>query len=279
MATPLAPLRGLISQLPFTNLPLKVYPVTSAKTPSNSLRLYCYGPGFNDNVTSFDPTSLRWLSFLTFAGIDFQVEYCNEPLMAPNNRLPFLMTPTNECIADDAIYDYLVRTYGDQLPTVPTDTRPASAFALLTLIDTHVKPAVQHYFWYDEANYREQISVAYTGQHQWPIRWVEATALRKQNQREVALQFTDTVSGEEIYERALHTLRDLASYLGEQDTYFFGAARPTLVDAALFAYLFPVLTSTMPNSTFKELVKNIPRLSNYIRALWDQWFRKREEAA
>ncbi|RKP34376.1 hypothetical protein BJ085DRAFT_28852 [Dimargaris cristalligena] len=321
MASPLSPIRSLLNQLAATSFPLKTFPIpqgTSTKADqesSNGLVLYCYGPGFQDDVTSFDPPSLRWLAYLTFLGLEFRTVYCNEPLKAPNGRLPYLLTADRQCIADEDILDYLRTHYDQCLPALdrtltsaaststPADSQTTDASgkptdspssdpdaarqrALLALLENQVDVAVRYYFWCEPANFREQTRYAYGGHYPWPVNHIEPWLQQCQKTRQVAAHFSHRglVQPEEIYRSALTVLQALADHLGDHhNPYFFtksattdpaSALQPSLLDATLFAYMFPVLSATMPRAQFKTMVKEeAPRIEEFVRNIWDRWFK------
>ncbi|KAJ1974315.1 hypothetical protein H4R35_003668 [Dimargaris xerosporica] len=269
MATPLAPLRGLLSQLSFTNFPLKRYdvPPGAASSAAQQWTLYCHGPGFNDDATSFDPQSLKWIAYLTFAKITFRIEYCNEPLMSPNGHLPYLALGRKQCVAADDIFALLTEE-AVALPTVSTEVAPRMT-ALIALVENTVGDAVTHYLWCEPDNYQALTSAAYTGHYSWPVNRIQACTLRREHTRALTLQ---PMTGPELYRAALEALRALSDHLGDADKYFFDAEAPTLLDAVVLAYLFPVLSAPMPQAHFRAQIKEIPRLESYVRRLWATWF-------
>ncbi|KAJ1926143.1 Metaxin-2 [Tieghemiomyces parasiticus] len=283
MATPVSPLRNLMAQLSFTSFPLKVFPVDdlpAARLRDNRiLTFFSYGPGFTDDAASFDPECLRWLTYLKAVGLPFRTEFCNEPLQAPNGRLPFLVAPRTDLpagpaqvVADEDILDYLQTTHGaENLPDVAEALRPAQR-ALLTLVQTVVADAARYYLWVVPANYEAQTRWAYGARYVWPVNWLEPRTRQQQITRRLLATNGAPVTRDEMYGRALEVLRGLMDHLGETDAYFFGAERPTLLDVTVFAHLFPVLSAPMPESQFRSQLKQIPRLENYVRRIWDAYY-------
>lgn len=66
--------------------PLTAFPAVFEPIPLQKPVLYTYGPGWKNQVPSFDPDCLKWQAFLTFCGVDFDLYNCNEPLTSPSGR-------------------------------------------------------------------------------------------------------------------------------------------------------------------------------------------------
>ncbi|KAI8970325.1 hypothetical protein BDF20DRAFT_890567 [Mycotypha africana] len=138
---PTLQLPSFLQFLKLKNFPLKVYPAVNEPTRPTKDTLFIYGPGHRNSQASFDVDCLIIQTYLKFCGVDFDVDYINEPAASPSGKLPFLATVTGAIYDDEEILKWIKETKPmTQELTTEKDREQAKAF--LSLVQTKLKAAL-----------------------------------------------------------------------------------------------------------------------------------------
>ncbi|RUS34115.1 hypothetical protein BC938DRAFT_482366 [Jimgerdemannia flammicorona] len=147
--------------------PIKTFPPVFDPTPFPKPTLYTYGPGWRNQLLSFDPDCLKWQAYLTFCRVDFGLYNCNEPLASPSGKLPFLAMPTGETLYDEQITFWLRKNETEK--KLAEDSEDAEATAFISLAETKLRTALLFSFFLEPRNMSEATGPKYFGHYAKPI--------------------------------------------------------------------------------------------------------------
>ncbi|RUS19033.1 hypothetical protein BC937DRAFT_88054 [Endogone sp. FLAS-F59071] len=256
--------------------PLNTFPAVFEPPPLQKPVLYTYGPGWKNQVPSFDPDCLKWQAFLTFCGVDFDLNNCNEPLTSPSGKLPFLVMPTGETLYDDQITPWLEKIGFEK--KLARDAENAESTAFISLAETKLRTAFLFSFFLEPLNVTESTGAKYFGHYSTPINAI--IQYQKKNaiiQRMLAKRAF--LVRDEVYQDAADALLSFSTKLGDNE-FFFGSSYPTFLDATVFAYLHTILAAPQSTSTegasdatrLRELVLKHNNLVNYAKNIYKAWW-------
>ncbi|MCJ1306780.1 hypothetical protein MMC25_000423 [Agyrium rufum] len=273
-----APIKRFFDVFPLYTLPPSPLPVSASRTDPvhhrsrNALYVFTTPRASVTNAPSFNPSCLKWQTYLKFRGVDF-ITVLSSNHASPTGALPCLVLPSKETIERHAVplgageklrrwavkeggkngkqdgkedgddgernmryeaYASLVESkiraawlYAMYLTpsnfesvTVPLYINPTTSSSLLrTYLAHNLRNAA--YSSITQILHTSSISTSYTSSLLFsPIHPASTTA---------------NISGEAILAGAREAFEALATLLGD-DEWFFGADRPGLLDASVFAY-------------------------------------------
>ncbi|KAI8260673.1 Metaxin-1 [Colletotrichum sp. SAR 10_99] len=275
-----APIAALFRRFPLVTLPPNDLPIRSPPRGDIPI-LYVFTT--DDDAPrgrpSFNPSCLKWQTFLKIAGVHFRT--CPSTNHAsPSGALPYLQPsiPSRPISAGSRLETWaLSQNPSSKQPPPPPASRLQAYEALL---DTRIRTAWLHALYLSPANaplltrlYIDPAStnaiVRLTLRHQTTSA-AEALVLRTTR--------TAVVDPSRIYADARDAFEALATLLDESGSggtgWFFGAEEPTLFDASVFAYTHLLLDEQFGwvDRRLVELVKEFPALVEHRKRLLKMCF-------
>ncbi|KAI9237265.1 MAG: hypothetical protein BYD32DRAFT_461744 [Podila humilis] len=279
--------------------PLKSLPAQHQRPSPIKPVLYAYAPGWKVNrpkettpeanetseekkeepaptTGSFDVDSLKWMAYLKFNNIDYDIRPAFEPNMSPSGKLPFLALPDGSFVTEDGFEDF-VQMNGS--PDAKLDINEAAeAFAFTALAESKIHAALIYTLWFEEAHFKNTTRSHYFGHHVPVLKTILAYQEKSSIVHSMLLTRTQ-IDRELIFEEAASAIDSIATLLGDSD-YFFGKDAPSSLDAIVFAYLHVILTlpkvrSADDSGRSSELARIVRKHSNlfeYSQKMWRKYF-------
>ncbi|KAL1903149.1 hypothetical protein Sste5346_000433 [Sporothrix stenoceras] len=245
---------------------------------------------------SFNPTCLKWQTFLRFAEISVNIAASSNHA-SPTGALPFLQPARRKSASQTKLTQqpprpipahdfptYVKRTAEENssssnAPSTLRDNSKASAYQ--ALLDTNLRRAWLHAVYLDEDPTNSQRSgsiasrlYADAASTSTFVRSALASQLRTAAAAEVwgsssGAQAVTASATAQLYRDAEAALSALSTLLEGDDSYFFGSSEPSLFDAAVFSYTHLLLEDgdetgeprfRWHNRVLPDMVRAHPRL-------------------
>ncbi|KAI9729449.1 MAG: hypothetical protein M1834_006830 [Cirrosporium novae-zelandiae] len=239
----------------FDKFPLIVYPPNElpARAPSsrdeNTLYVFAVEGSVNAKKSSFNPSCLKWQTFLLFTDIKFRIRPSNNHA-SPTGSLPFLIPA--QTVAQTAISELAHPIPANKLPDWAYEQGKnireptTSKFEVYsTLISNQIRSAWLYFLYLEPANFVTVAQRLYVEpiSSSGFVRATTAFQLRRAAENELRKSMpVINVSG--LYEQADIAFQALSVLLGS-NTFFFGEKQPTMFDANIFAYTHLLLDKEM----------------------------------
>ncbi|KAF2646066.1 hypothetical protein P280DRAFT_414997, partial [Massarina eburnea CBS 473.64] len=253
------PIKQLFDRFPLLTYPSNELPLRAPALHRRSANiLYIFATGAGDRELSFNPGCLKWQTYMTFCGVPFRVERSNNHA-SPSGTLPFLKPAEREDeVGGKKEVEYVTSAklqrwcreecersakdggegksragMGMGVVEEPGDFRYE---AYLSLIDLRIRRAWLYTIYLSPTSLRtpsEPLYILPTSTNPL-VRLSTASSLRTAASAEI-LKHSAVVNATHILAEAEEAFRALEMLLGDND-WFFGARRPGLFDAAVFAY-------------------------------------------
>ncbi|CZR53245.1 related to mitochondrial outer membrane protein (Sam35) [Phialocephala subalpina] len=237
----------------FDRVPVVVYPPNqlpqrapkSARIPS----LYVFSTSHDAAAgkPSFNPSCLKWQTFLNIAGVDHRLISSNNHA-SPTGSLPFLLPAVHSSSSQESLLpvtsNKFVKYASDHGGRV--DESPSMRYeAYQSLLDHRIRNAWLYTLYLEPLNFS---AVAYP-LYVFPnssnplVRASIAYQLRIAAEAEL-LKHTSIIDTDDLYSEADKAFEALSILLGD-DSWFFGNDKPALFDASVFAYTQLLLDDSM----------------------------------
>ncbi|KAF9935624.1 hypothetical protein BGZ65_003205 [Modicella reniformis] len=297
--------------------PLKQLPAPHTRPHSVKVTLYAYTPGWQVDqetplmdsgkpaIGSFDVDSLKWMTYLKFNQIDFQIRPAFEPNMSPSGRLPFLALSNGSFVTADG-FEAWVQENKPKVTTITAKEKldhqeAAEALAFINLAESKIHTALLYTLWFEPSHFNTTTRQHYFGHHVWVL--VNLLSYRERSRISQSMLLTRAqIDRELIFEEAAAAIESLAILLGDghshghdekdaedkdkdKEFYFFGKTSPSSLDAVVFSYLHVILTlPTIRNVEADEvdagrrsgelarIVRKHDNLYKYSQNIWNKWF-------
>ncbi|WYZ41646.1 hypothetical protein EsH8_V_000541 [Colletotrichum jinshuiense] len=274
----------------FRRFPLAVYPPNDLplRAPSRrdipTLYVFIADDDAPTGRPSFNPSCLKWQTFLKIAGVDFHVVPSTNHA-SPSGALPYLLPPSPlRPVAGGKL-----ETWALANSTLPKEKQPPSPpearqQAYQSLLDHRIRTAWLHALYLSPAN-APLLSRLYIepASNNPVVRLALAHQVRSAAETEV-LKATRAavVDPARVYADARAALEALAALLGEspaggkdgQGGWFFGCDGPTLFDASVFAYTHLLLDEEFGwvDRTLPAILEQFPVLVRHRERLAARYF-------
>ncbi|KAI0012498.1 hypothetical protein F4779DRAFT_37062 [Xylariaceae sp. FL0662B] len=264
-----APLARLFKKFPLLTYPPNELP---ARSPSArdvpTLYVFISDQDALRGLPSFNPSCLKWQTFLKLAGIKFRVSSSNNHA-SPTGALPFLLpasTPDNPTshkpIPSNKLEQYAAETGTSKIPEVPS----LKLEAYESLLDHRIRNAWLYSLYLSRSNsalvshlYVMPVSTSQV------VRTTILYQLRHAAETEILRSMgTRVVDSRALYEGARDAFEALSTVLGSEP-WFFGSPDPSLFDATVFAYTHLILDDKLAweDRRLAEIVKEFPNLAEH----------------
>ncbi|KAI9680640.1 MAG: hypothetical protein M1817_004080 [Caeruleum heppii] len=241
------PIKRLFDRFPLVSLPANDLPLRS---PPRGRRPVLYVFSTDDEARqgrpSFNPTCLKWQTFLKCCHVEFDIIASNNHA-SPSGALPFLLPPTPVSSDHDTpppvpankLHKY-AQAHGS-LPAEPTSMRYEAYQALL---DHRIRRAWLYALYLEPGNFEiaQRLYVEPCSSNGL-VRAAISRQLRAAASSELCKQ-GGLIVIDELYREAEDAFKALSTLLDEK-AWFFGVDRPSLFDASVFAYTHLILHERM----------------------------------
>ncbi|KAG0056652.1 hypothetical protein BGZ83_004177 [Gryganskiella cystojenkinii] len=229
---------------------------------------------------SFDVDSLKWMAYLKFNKIDFDIKSATEPNMSPSGKLPFLYLPDGKLITADGFEAFVQENAGSDAPKLELDQATESV-AFTALAESKIHAALLYTMWFEQPHFQATTRDHYFGHYNNRLLSMLLAYQQKSEIVNTMLQTRTQIDREQIFEEAAQAIDSLSVQLAASGgDYFFGRSEPSGLDAVVFAYLHVILT--MPRITNIEdagrsgelarIVRKHENLFRYSQKIWKTWF-------
>lgn len=202
-----------------------------------------YKTGERWGLPDLSPFCLKLESFMRLHNIDFSVSDMDirQALnKAPKKKVPFIEFETGELLGDSGvIIERLAQDRGIDVFDGLNDVQRASGHALIRMLDEHLYFCLVYARWIDPKGW-DVMSPALFASVPGLLRGVISRMIRKSVRKKLWEQGIGRHSADMIYDMAAVDLQAAADLL-QNDTWFFGAPKPTLVDLCVHSYLANIL--------------------------------------
>ncbi|KAI1823844.1 putative mitochondrial outer membrane protein [Xylaria intraflava] len=255
----------------FKRFPLLTYPPNELPTRSPDIRdvptLYVFISDEDalEGLPSFNPSCLKWQTFLKLAGVDFCVRSSNNHA-SPTGALPFLLPPSapNDVTPQRPVPSNKLEQYGLKNGQFKLPGNPDPRLeAYESLLNHRVRDAWLYTLYISPAN-TDLLTYFYIAPAT-SSRLVRATLLHQlRHAAELGILRStgrNAIDPEALYNGAEEAFGALDAVLGD-DMWFFGSEIPGLFDATMFSYTHLVLHEDLAweNRRLNDILKKFPRL-------------------
>ncbi|KAF9136142.1 hypothetical protein BGX30_011347 [Mortierella sp. GBA39] len=297
--------KGDVESHPFymflAKFPLKQSPALHTRLPPVKPTLYAFAPGWKvggqeterqDNkdtetdkkdketsVGSFDVDSLKWMAYLKFNQIDYDIKPAFEPTMSPSGKLPFLALPNGSLVTDEGFEQWVQENKGQSDTSASLNIHEAAeAVAFSTLAESKIHAALHYTLWFEAPHFQGTTRQHYFGHHNYYLGKL-LNYMSKSNIVHSMLLTRTQIDRELIFEEAATAIEALSIQLGENE-YFFGKSTPSSLDAIVFSYLHVILTLPRIRNAedggrsgeLARMVKKHENLFKYSQNIWKKSF-------
>ncbi|KAF1944029.1 hypothetical protein EJ02DRAFT_452871 [Clathrospora elynae] len=232
-----APIKQLFDRFPLHTYALHELPQRAPRhRNAHVLYLFTSDEGVLTGAPSHNPACLKWQAYLKFSGIPFRVAAANNHA-SPSGALPFILPASSEPYTQSqpvpsAKLQRWAMNNSEKAIEEPGDVRYE---AYLSLLDHRIRRAWLYsvYLSPNSNTIAEPLYILPTSRNSL-VRLTIARELRIAAQTEL-LKFSTYINDETLYNQAEEAFAALETLLGRDD-WFFGASRPGLFDASVFAY-------------------------------------------
>ncbi|KAL8950788.1 MAG: hypothetical protein Q9222_003195 [Ikaeria aurantiellina] len=203
------------------------------------------------NAPSFNPTCLKWQTYLKLKGIDFTtVQSCNHA--SPTGALPFLTPasstadPATEAsfpVASNKLQDWAEKYGKNAIP----ESENIRYEVYMSLVEHRIRNAWLHTLYLTPANFDGVARPLYIEPvtSTSAVRFALTRTLQSAALGEIIKASTSPVVDlDALYQESDNAFSALSDLLGNND-WFFGEESPGLLDAAVFGYTYLLCDSAM----------------------------------
>ncbi|KAI0451065.1 putative mitochondrial outer membrane protein [Xylaria acuta] len=271
-----APLARLFKKFPLLTYPPNELPARSPDTRDvPTLYVFISDEDALEGLPSFNPSCLRWQTFLKLVGVDFGVRPSNNHA-SPTGALPFLLppqTPGNprpqRPIPSNKLEQYALDNAKSKLP----GDIGSRLEAYQSLLDHRIRNAWLYTLYLSPANAdllaRLYITPATSSR---PVRATIAYQLRHAAELEI-LRSTgrDAIDTTTLYKGVKEAFGALDAVLGDEK-WFFGSEVPALFDATVFSYTHLILHEGLAwkNQRLNKILNEYPRLVDHRNRIFQR---------
>ncbi|XP_071449591.1 metaxin-1 [Hetaerina americana] len=222
-------------------------------------------------LPSIDLKCLQILTLSRISRVNLQVNVTNNPFKTPRGALPVFRC--GKVVLDDVqdIATYFRRNnYNSDFGLSSTEC--ADIVAYTHMLQEKLLPIIQYTWWVDAKNFSELSRPWYAKALPFPLNFYYPGKYEKDAKMMVEAMFdvNDLTYIEFVlFSKAEACLGSLSVRLGDAD---FFSAHPSSLDAAVFAYLAPLLNAPLPSPALQNCLKNSTNLVAFIRRMSRQYF-------
>ncbi|KAL8814908.1 MAG: hypothetical protein Q9223_005911 [Gallowayella weberi] len=238
------PIRRLFDQFPLLTYPLNELPVRKPiERKKHTLYVFAREDDAQHGAPSFNPTCLKWQTYLKILGVDFIITPSSNHA-SPTGSLPFLIPAASR--PDSTMLDGVLPVPSHKIQEWASKNRSNSKTdpdnmryePYLSLLDHRIRSAWLHTLYLCSPNFDAVAQPLYvTSTTSSPlVRLTLTNNLQAAALEELIKSSTSpVVDVEALYRESDNAFSALSELLGD-DVWFFGEDVPSLFDAGVFAY-------------------------------------------
>jgi glutathione S-transferase len=230
------------------------------------VRLHKFGEAWG--IADPSPFCLKLESFLREANIAYEVvpfDPRRSFAKAPKGKLPFIEDEDGAIVGDSTLIIGRLSRQRDIDMDAPLDDRQRCvSLAFRRMLDEHLYWVAVYSRWFDEPGW-SVIRQPFFSLVPRPMRPFAAALARRRVVRALRAQGTGRHSREEIYTLGNEDLQALSRLLGD-DTYFFAADRPTLLDLWAHAFVAEIVAPPI-DSPLRTATLALRNLADHFQRL------------
>ncbi|KAI5860251.1 hypothetical protein GGS23DRAFT_241463 [Durotheca rogersii] len=273
-----APLARLFKRFPLLTYPPNQLPAR-CPSPRNVATLYVFLSDRDalDGLPSYNPSCLRWQTFLKLAGVEFRVVSSNNHA-SPTGALPFLLPPldpgnaaAHPPVPSNKLEQYAAERGASKVPDVPNPKLEAYE----SLLDFRIRNAWLYSLYLSRPNVDllSRLYIAPVSKSR-AVRTAVLYQLRHAAENEILRSMgVPAVDSRTLYAGAREAFEALSIVLGLEH-WFFGASGPSLFDATVFSYTHLLLDDGLAwqDRRLVEIVKQFPNLVAHQGRIWQKFW-------
>jgi glutathione S-transferase len=231
-----------------------------------SIRLHKFGQAWG--IADPSPFCLKVENFLREANLSYEVvpfDPRRSFAKAPKGKLPFIEDEDGTVVGDSTLIIARLSRQRDVDMDAPLgDRERCVSLAFRRILDEHLYWVMVYSRWFDEPGWSVIRPAFFVGVWR-PMRPLAAALARHRMRGALCAQGTGRHSREEIYALGNEDLQALSRLLDE-DTYFFAASRPTLLDLWAHAFIAEIVAPPI-DSPLKTATLALRNLTNHFERL------------
>ncbi|KAI1001365.1 hypothetical protein K3495_g6834 [Podosphaera aphanis] len=243
------PIRNLFDRVPLVKYPPNPLPRSSPK-PANFPSLYIFSKESDAAAgrPSFNPSCLKWQTFLNIVGIKHILVSSNNHA-SPTGSLPFLLPAIlgsqNAIVGTGPVVANKILKYASEQGVIIEKSANLRYEAYISLIDFRIRCAWLYSLYLEPRNFDQIAYPLYVlpVSSNPLVRASISYQLRAAAEAEL-FKYSSIIDVVDLYSEADKAFEALSTLLGE-DMWFFANKNPTLFDASVFAYTQPLLDEGM----------------------------------
>lgn len=209
-------------------------------------------------------------AFLKMCNLKYEVVYkSNAEDMSPSGRVPFIKCGAFLVAELEPITSF-VANKGISLTGNLDTVQKSDMRAYMSLINTVLGNAEQYITWVEKETFNEVTRQRYGSVHPWPLNWILTWQKRQRVLKRLNALSWLKKTVDEVYDEVDTCCTALSERL-DDNKYFFGD-KPTELDAMVFAHVFTILTTPLPNNQFAATVRCYPRLVEHCQRIEREYF-------
>ncbi|VUC37357.1 unnamed protein product [Clonostachys rosea] len=250
-----APVRDL-----FKLFPLRVY--AAEELPSRAPHptrprpsLYVFALDGDCARPSFNPSCLKWQTFLRIAGVDVDLIPSNNHA-SPSGALPFLLPSSTNSRSSPPLTGGKIEKYAQENATRKIPTIESNRLeAYRSLITQSIRPAWLYSLYIDPSNASllKKLYIPPSPLLAYSLHHTLVTAATTEILKGTRTPYVRTA---QLYADSATAFAALETLLGN-DAWFFGASSPGLFDAEVFSYTWLILDESLAWEDGGELQKSL----------------------
>jgi glutathione S-transferase len=230
------------------------------------VRLHKFGEAWG--IADPSPFCLKVESFLREANIAYEVvpfDPRRSFAKAPKGKLPFIEDEDGTVVGDSTlIIERLSGQRGIDMDAPLDDRQRCVSLAFRRMLDENLYWVAVYSRWFDEPGW-SVIRQPFFAEVWWPMRPFAVALARRRVVRALRAQGTGRHSRNEIYALGSEDMQALSRLLGD-DTYFFAANRPTLLDLWAHAFVAEIVAPPI-DSPLKTATLALRNLTDHFQRL------------
>ncbi|KAF2733599.1 hypothetical protein EJ04DRAFT_513098 [Polyplosphaeria fusca] len=273
-----APIKALFDKFPLRSYPPNELPLRAPRHRNQHV-LYAWitDEGACNGAPSYNPACLKWQAYLKFSSISFRIASANNHA-SPSGALPFLRPSSTDLqkpahpISSGKLQKWCMNNAGDNKIEESDDLRYE---AYLSLLDHRIRRAWLYavYLSPNSAAIAEPLYILSTSSNSF-VRLAIARDLRTAAEKEL-LKFSAVIDSDVLYSDAEEAFAALEMLLGDKQ-WFWGAERPGLFDASVFAYTHLLMDDNLGNgwveTRLRDAVKQRKALVAHRNRILEAYF-------
>ncbi|KAF2202782.1 hypothetical protein GQ43DRAFT_391394 [Delitschia confertaspora ATCC 74209] len=261
-----APIKRLFDTFPLLTYPANALPLRAPQHYNqHALYIFATQDGAVSGAPSYNPGCLKWQTYLKFCGVDVRLIPSNNHA-SPSGALPFILPHSQDPLkpADPVSAGKLQKwamSSGSAIEE-PSDLRYE---AYLSLLDHRIRRAWLYnlYLTSNFTSIAEPLYILSTSTNPF-VRLTIAHELHAAAEKEL-LKFSAIIDADSLYKEAEEAFAALEMVLGNSN-WFFGADKPGLFDASVFAYTHLLLDDKLGKGWMDERLRNAVLQSKNLTA-------------